>query len=166
MVCVPLLPTYATVALIVDVTCRCTVAFQASTLGSLLLKGRTKALRPSGKSGRPLTPTHCALSGVNTPPTTPLGSVIALQLLVARVPPSAVAGFAVTGPFARKKAVLKSCPLVVFVCWLARTGTFCVTAWPKIDPKTPLSKLRPVASPAKLFRVPLDTHPKQWPDGV
>src|ERR1700739_415878 len=108
----------------VDVTCRCTVAFQASTLGNLLLKGRTKALMPSGKSGLPLTPTHWALSGVNTPVTglTPLGSVMALQLLVARVPPRAVAGFRRTGPFERKKAVLKSCPLVVFVCWLAKTG--------------------------------------------
>src|SRR5258708_11018342 len=143
MVCVPLLPTYATVALIVGVSCRCTVAFQASTLGSLLLKGRTKALRPSGKSGRPFTPTHCALSGVNTPPTTPLGSVIALQLLVARVPPSAVAGFAVTGPFERKNAVLASCPLLVVVCWLARTGTFCLTAFPNVDPQTPMSYLRP-----------------------
>src|ERR1700674_2005053 len=109
----------------VDVTCRCTVAFQASTLGSLLLKGRTKALRPSGKSARPLTPTHCALSGVNTLVTglTPLGSVMAVELFVCRIPPSAVAGFRATGPFERKKAVLKSCPLVVFVSWLARTGT-------------------------------------------
>src|SRR5260370_17900626 len=126
MVCVPLLPTYATVALIVDVTCRCTVAFHASTLGSLLLKGRTKALRPSGKSGRPLTPRHCVF--------VPVGSVIELQLFV-----SAVAGFAPPGPFERKNPLLKSCPLLVFICWLARTGTFCVTAWPKIDPKTPMS---------------------------
>src|SRR5713101_5283608 len=123
----------------VGVTCRCTVAFHWSTVGSRLLKGRDREKTPSGTSGRPLTPTHCALSGVNTPPTTPLGSVIALQLLVASVPPSAVAGFAEGGPFERKKAVLKSCPLLVFVCWLARTGTFCVTAWPKMDPKTPMS---------------------------
>src|SRR5437868_6664143 len=27
--------------------------------------------------------------------------------------------------------------------WFARTGRFCVTTWPKIDPKTPVSKLRP-----------------------
>ena len=27
--------------------------------------------------------------------------------------------------------------------WFARTGRFCVTTWPKIDPKTPRSKLRP-----------------------
>src|SRR6266849_7535832 len=120
------------VALIVDVTCRCMVAFQASTVGRRLVKGRTKALIPSGKSGMPLTPTHCALSAVNVPVTglTPLGSVMALQLLVARLPPRAVAGFRATGPLERKKAVLKSCPLVVFVCWLARTGRFCVTAWP------------------------------------
>src|SRR6202035_2552140 len=127
--------------LIVAVTCRCTVAFQASTVGRRLLNGRTKALIPAGNSGRPLGPTHWALSGVNTPVAglTPLGSVTALQLLVARVPPRAVAGFRGAGPFARKKAVLKSCPLVVFVCWLASTGKFCVTAWPKMDPKTPMS---------------------------
>src|SRR6266849_1459628 len=129
------------VALIVDVTWRCTVAFQASTVGRRLLKGRTKALMPFGKSGRPLTPTHWALSGVNAPVTgfTPLGSVMLLQLLVASVPPRAVAGFSAAGPVERKKAVLKSCPLVVFVCWLAKTGKFCVTAWPKMDPKTPMS---------------------------
>src|SRR5216683_5507681 len=122
-----------------EVTCRCTVAFHWSTVGSRLLKGRAREKTLSGTSGRPLTPRHCALLGVNTPPTTPLGSVIALQLLVARVPPSLVAGSNAGGPFDRKKAVLKSCPLLVFVCWLARTGTFCVTAWPKMDPKTPMS---------------------------
>src|SRR6266404_9556218 len=115
------------VALIVEVTCRCTVAFHASTVGRRLVKGRTKALIPSGKSGRPLGPTHCAF--------VPVGSVIELQLPVVR----AVAGFRATGPLARKKAVLKSCPLLVFVCWLANTGKFCVTAWPKMDPKTPMS---------------------------
>src|SRR6266849_8790834 len=108
------------VALIVDVTCRCTVAFQASTVGSRLLKGRTKALMPFGRSGRPLTPTHWGLSAVNTPVIglTPVGSVTALQLLVASVPPRAVVGFRSVGPVDRKKAVLKSCPLVVLVCWL------------------------------------------------
>src|SRR5690348_8503437 len=110
----------------VGVSCRCTVAFQASTVGSRLLNGRTKALRPAGKSGRPLGPTHCALSGVNLPVTglTPVGSVMALQLLVAKVPPSAVAGSNANGPFERKKAVLKSCPFEVSISWLARTGTF------------------------------------------
>src|ERR1700682_2485936 len=132
------------VALIVDVTWRCTVAFQASTVGRRLLNGRTKALIPSGKSGRPLGPTHWGLSGVNTPVPglTPLGSVMALQLLVARVPPRAVAGFRRTGPFERKKAVLKSCLVArvfVDIDWLASTGKFCVTACPKIDPKTPMS---------------------------
>src|SRR5712664_2672165 len=112
---------------IVDVTCRCTVAFHASTVGRRLVKGRTKALMPSGKSGRPLGPRHCVF--------VPVGSVIELQLFVV----SAVAGFRATGPVERKKAVLKSCPLLVFVCWLASTGKFCVTAWPKMDPKTPMS---------------------------
>src|SRR6266480_1931036 len=65
----------------VGVTCRCTLAFHWSTVGSRLLKGRDREKTPSGTSGRPLTPTHCALSGVNTPPTTPLGSVIAFELL-------------------------------------------------------------------------------------
>src|SRR5260370_31943601 len=122
MVCVPLLPTYGSVALIVDVTCRCTVAFQASTLGNLLLKGRTKALRPSGKSGRPLGPRHCVF--------VPVGSVIELQLFV-----SAVAGSPETGPFERKKAVLKSCLVAsveVQISWPAKTGPMCVTAWPEL----------------------------------
>src|SRR6266850_2818814 len=100
------------VALIVGVTCRCTVAFHASTVGRRLLKGRTKALIPSGRSGRPLGPRHCVFVSV--------GSVMELQLPVVR----AVAGFRATGPVDRKKAVLKSCPLLVFVCWLAKTGTF------------------------------------------
>src|SRR6266478_3047197 len=110
------------VALIVEVTCRCTVAFHASTVGSLLVKGRTKALIPFGKSARPLGPRHCVF--------VPVGSVMELQLFVV----SAVAGFTANGPFDRKKAVLKSCPLVVFISWLARTGRFCVTAWPKMVP--------------------------------
>src|ERR1700726_4993685 len=113
--------------LIVDVTCRCTVAFQASTVGRRLLNGRTKALIPSGNSGRPLGPRHCVF--------VPVGSVMELQLPVVR----AVAGSRLIGPLDRKKAVLKSCPLLVFVCWLASTGKFCVTAWPKMDPKTPMS---------------------------
>src|ERR1700676_1463950 len=115
--------------LIVDVTCRCTVAFQASTVGRRLLNGRTKALIPAGNSGRPLDPTHWGLSGGNAPVTglTPLGSVMALQLLVARVPPRAVAGFKRTGPFERKKAVLKSslvCVVLVDIDWLPTTGKF------------------------------------------
>src|SRR6267154_1149314 len=132
------------VALIVEVTWRCTVAFQASTVGRRLLNGRIKELTPSGKSGRPLTPTHWGLSGVNVPVTglTPLGSVMALQLLVVKVPPRAVAGFRRTGPLDRKKAVLKSCLVArvfVVIDWLASTGKFWVTAWPKMDPKTPMS---------------------------
>src|ERR1700730_1027301 len=118
------------VALIVDVTCRCTVAFQASTVGRRLLNGRTKALIPSGNNGRPLGPRHCVF--------VPVGSVIELQLPDAR----AVAGFRRTGPFERKKAVLKSClvcVVLVDIDWLASTGKFCVTAWPKMDPKTPMS---------------------------
>src|ERR1700682_5886457 len=99
--------------LIVDVTCRCTVAFQASTVGRRLLNGRTKALIPSGKSGRPLGPRHCVF--------VPVGSVMELQLFVVR----AVAGFKATGPFERKKAVLKSCRVArvfVVIDWLASTG--------------------------------------------
>src|ERR1700737_4795850 len=118
------------VALIVGVTCRCTVAFHASTVGRRLLKGRTKALIPSGRSGMPLGPRHCVF--------VPVGSVILLQLFVVR----AVAGSRLTGPFDRKKAVLKSCLVArvdVDICWLAKTGKFCVTAWPKMDPKTPMS---------------------------
>src|SRR4030081_1099118 len=113
--------------------CRRTVAFQASTVGRRLLNGRIKEFTPSGKSGRPLTPTHWALSGVKLPVTgsIPLGSVMRLQLLVARVPPRAVAGFRRTGPFDRKKAVLKSCLVArvfVDIDWLASTGKVCVTA--------------------------------------
>ena len=33
--------------------------------------------------------------------------------------------------------------LVGFNCWLARTGRFWVTVCPKIEPNTPMSKLRP-----------------------
>ncbi len=118
------------VALTVAVTCRCTVAFHASTVGSRLLNGRMKALIPSGKSGRPLGPRHCDF--------VPVGSVMELQLPEAR----AVAGFRRTGPFDRKKAVLKSCLVArvfVVIDWLASTGKFWVTAWPKMDPKTPMS---------------------------
>src|SRR5258708_12468342 len=101
--------------MIVDVTCRCTVAFHASTVGRRLLNGRTKALIPSGRSGLPLGPRHCVF--------VPVGSVIELQLPDVR----AVAGFRSTGPFARNKAVLKTCPLPVFACCLHSTTTFIAT---------------------------------------
>ena len=58
------------------------------------MKGRTKALIPSGRSGRPLGPRHCVFVRV--------GSVTELQLFDVR----AVAGSRATGPFDRKKAVL------------------------------------------------------------
>src|SRR5258708_16508498 len=122
--------------MIVDVTCRCTVAFHASTVGRRLLNGRTKALIPSGRSGLPLGPRHCVF--------VPVGSVIELQLPDVR----AVAGFRSTGPVERKKAVLKSCPLLLFVCWLARTGKFWVTARPTRAPTTPLSYRRPYPHPS------------------
>src|SRR5260370_22367036 len=98
------------VALMVDVTCRCTVAFHASTVGRRFVNGRTNALMPSGRSGRPLGPRHCAF--------VPVGSVIELQLFVL----SAVAGFRATRPVARKKSAFKSCPLVVFPYWLPRAS--------------------------------------------
>jgi len=98
-----------------------------------VIERANKGIDTSGKSGLPLTPTHWALSGVKLPVTgsMPLGSVMRLQLLVARVPPRAVAGFRRTGPFDRKKAVLKSCLVArvfVVIDWLASTGKFCVTA--------------------------------------
>src|SRR5713101_3537054 len=105
----------------VGVTCRCTVAFHWSTVGSRLLKGRDREKTPSGTSGRPLTPTHCALSGVNTPPTTPLGSVMALQLLVASVPPSLVAGSNEGGPWDSAKTPN---PVFALRSWLPSTGRF------------------------------------------
>src|SRR5215467_13887186 len=97
------------------------VAFHWSTLGKRLLKGREREKTPSGTRGRPFVPTHCGLSGVNTPPTTPLGSVMALQLLVASVPPSLLAGSNGVGPAARLKT---KAPVLAFICWAPRTGRF------------------------------------------
>src|ERR1700722_3616551 len=45
------------------------------------------------------------------------------------------------GPTARLKAAVFGPLLVRF--WLARTGRFWVTTWPKMEPNTPISKLRP-----------------------
>src|ERR1700733_9574068 len=45
------------------------------------------------------------------------------------------------GPTARLKAAVLGPLLVRF--WLARTGRFWVTTWPKMEPKTPMSKLLP-----------------------
>ena len=35
--------------------------------------------------------------------------------------------------------------------WLANTGRFCVTACPKFDPNTPMSKLRPYPMRTTVF---------------
>ena len=45
------------------------------------------------------------------------------------------------GPAARLNAAVLAPLLVRF--WLTRTGRFWVNICPKIDPKTPISKLRP-----------------------
>jgi hypothetical protein len=52
-----------------------------------------------------------------------------------------VVGSAAAGPTASVNAAA----VVVgwLICWLAKTGRFWVTVWPKMEPKTPVSKLRP-----------------------
>src|SRR5216683_882816 len=51
-------------------------------------------------------------------------------------------GVGAGGPWARVNAELVIPPVLV-TCWLERVGRFCVAACPKMEPNTPISKLRP-----------------------
>src|SRR6266404_616177 len=118
-----------------EVTCLCTVTFHWSTVGKRLLKGRAREKTPSGTSGRPLTPRQV----VSVPPGFVIGlgaSPFALRQLFA----SLLSGTNEVGPALRLKTGL---PVSAFICWAPSTGKFCVIAWPKIEPNTPISKLRP-----------------------
>src|SRR5215469_2004945 len=94
----------------------CRLAFHASSVGSRKLSGLAFGLTLYPGAGR-----------------SPLEGGAGRQLFAA---------LQAGGPLVRLNTVDRW-PPVWFTAWLARTGRFWVTTCPKIDPKTPRSKLRP-----------------------
>src|SRR5216683_271763 len=111
--------------LVLFVSCRWTVTFQASTVGATSLSGRMCGPTLSAKH----VPVDPAAQGPKN----------------GRIPLEGITGnWFGAGPVVIKlnAGVLLSLvgPLMF---WLAKTGRFCVTVCPNKDPKTPMSKLRP-----------------------
>src|SRR6266446_4010782 len=121
--------------LVFEVSCRCTVTFHASMLGTTSLSGRVFG---------------CTLPWQGFVPSGQIPNR-------GRIPLLGITGKAAE-PEAGPQTVLfgagKHCPVKLYagvllsnVCelrvWWANTGRFCVTVWPNSDPKTPMSKLRP-----------------------
>ena len=93
----------------------CTVRFQASLVGNRSFLGSPETVTPLGSSGRPFGP----------------------RGWLSRM----VAGSSDDGPWARLNTESKlrdGCS-----DWIASTGRFWVTLWPKTEPKTPVAYPRP-----------------------
>src|ERR1700676_3251973 len=115
------------------VTCLWMVAFQASSVGSLCTVGRIL------DCDDPVGPSR--------------GRVPVEEILTTAVDKGLASA---TGPCASVKTGLilfVAAELRVVSCtiWFARTGRFCVTTWPKLDPNTPMSKLRPYPRRTTVF---------------
>src|SRR5450755_3450079 len=110
--------------------CRWTVMFHASTVGTTTRSGRTcgDTVPVGPKNGR------IPLAGIIGKAAVPEAG----PQIVGSYPPEA-------GRHVPTK--LKAIVLLSLVgdtrLWWARTGRFCVTVWPKFEPNTPMSKLRP-----------------------
>src|SRR5579862_8404429 len=110
--------------LVLLVSCRCMVAFHASTVGATSLSGRMWG------------PTFCARQvpvdpGAQGPKN-------------GRIPLDGITGnWFGAGPVVKLKAGVLLSFVGPLMFWLARTGRFCVTVCPNSEPKTPISKLRP-----------------------
>src|SRR5258708_5317499 len=121
--------------LVFEVSCRCTVTFHASMLGTTSLSGRVLGCTlPVGPNkGR------IPLAGITGKAADPeAGPQIVVSNGAGRQP---VAG-GPCDPVKLYAGVLLSNVAELRVWW-ARTGRFWVTVWPNRDPKTPMSKLRP-----------------------
>jgi len=115
---------------LVEVTWRCTVAFQASNCRETVIERAKKELTPSAKC-LPLTPTHGPYQG----------EIAGYWVNAARICDAVACCSSPgcresrcwirrTGPFDRKKRceVLPGARVFVVIDWLASTGKFCVTA--------------------------------------
>src|SRR5229473_457963 len=123
--------------LVFEVSCRCTVTFQASMDGTTSLSGLVLGCTLPVGPNRGRMP-FAGITGNAAVPE--VGPQIDVSNGAGRHPadPAAEPGV----PVKLYAGVLLSNVAELRVWW-ANTGRFCVTVWPNSDPNTPMSKLRP-----------------------